>query len=74
MSAAPKLRNGSPAHKVMVEHAKQAKQCAVRMLEEGSRDYEVLRTFVEQYIEYQHAADVVSGQVQPPPPFRKELV
>jgi len=67
MTAAPKLRNGSPPHKELVKQAIQARQCAMRMLKEGSRDYEILRTFIEQYIEYQHGADVVSGQVQPAP-------
>ena len=54
--------NGSPSHKVLVAEAQSARQCAMRMLEESSRDFDVLRTFVERYAHFQSAADYVSGQ------------
>lgn len=70
MSGAPELRPLTPPHAAMTKEASQASKCAVRLLQEATRDYDLLREFIEQYIQFQHAADVVSGQVQPAPRAR----
>ena len=56
------LGHGSHAHQALVEKAGVAKKCAVDMLHTGSRDFEVLQEFIEQYVSFQTAADEVSGQ------------
>ena len=51
---------GSHAHNTLIEQARQNKACAAQLLNEGSRDYAVLREFIERYIAHQSAADLIS--------------
>lgn len=55
---------GGPAHAALVKEAATAKKCAIRMLDEGSRDFVILREFIEQYIDFQSAADRLTGQTK----------
>ena len=50
------------AHKTLTKEVKTSRDTLIRMLEEGSRDYEVLQSLLNEYISLQYGADVVSGQ------------
>lgn len=65
MSTKPKLlqRGGSPAHALLVEKAQQARKCLTSLLNEGSRDWELIEQFQREYQSFMSAADLVSGQV-----------
>lgn len=53
---------GSYAHQVLVEKAQTAKKCLTSLLQEGSRDFELMQQFLDEYQSYLTAADQVSGQ------------
>lgn len=54
--------NMPQSHNLLVANVRMAKSDVVSHLEGGTRDWSVLRAAVEKYIDYQTAADVVSGQ------------
>lgn len=56
---------GSHAHKTLVAQAVADRKCLQRMLEEGSRDFEVMKEFLERYASHLLAADRVSNQSGP---------
>lgn len=53
--------DGNPAHDTLVAAALSDRRCLVKMLEEGSRDLEVMREFLERYVSHATAADLVAA-------------
>ena len=54
------IGHSSHAHALLVEKAQTARKCAVSLMESGSRDFEVMQEFVDQYVSYLQAADWVA--------------
>jgi len=52
------------AHRTLTEQVRVVKTTIVGMLEEGSRDYEVLQDLLNEYVSLQYGADLVSGQAK----------
>lgn len=50
------------SHDLLVSNVKVAKAAVQARLEGGDRDWPALRAAVEKYIDFQTAADVLSGQ------------
>ena len=51
-------------HKYLERRAQAASSRACRKMELGSREYDEIRRLVDEYIANQHAADIVSGQIE----------
>jgi len=64
--AKEELKALSPAHRALTDKVKLNAKTLVSLIEESSRDYEVMRDLLEELISYQHGADVVSGQYKEP--------
>jgi len=61
---------GSPAHASLIHLAGGAKNAVRDMLDETSRNWELLRAKLEAYISYQIAADMVAGYVKDVPEYK----
>lgn len=59
-----KQRIGSPAHNQLVHEVKRSKKALVGLLEEGSRDYDVMQQLLDEYKSFQSAADHITGQTK----------
>jgi hypothetical protein len=47
----------SKAQALLREHARSNKACLLRLLKDESNDFELMRAFLEQYVEYAAAAE-----------------
>jgi len=53
---------GSPAHKMLIHNLDGAKKTLIGMLQEGSRDWEVMADLLAEVASFQNAADRITGQ------------
>lgn len=53
---------GSPAHKTLIHNLDGVKKTLIGMLQEGSRDWEVMADLLAEVASFQNAADRITGQ------------